>query len=146
MSKSEIYRKDVLQGKRPSQRHIVTNQIRCPDGTLLTSFNRHDYKTHTEENGEEYMVDGGCEYLRRNVNNIPAEEMSVYSDDAHVKIRKGCYWGTYGKLGDEPFTYKSLRDLETAHINAILDTQALPEWRRDVFIDELEYREENNIE
>jgi hypothetical protein len=128
-------------------RHIVTNQIRTPDGNLLTSINRHDYKTYTDANGEEYMVDGGCDYLRRNSNVIPAEELAVYSDDAHVRIRKGFYWGTYGKLGDSPFTYVSLRDLETAHIEAILNTQEqLPAWRRDIFIDELEYREENNIE
>lgn len=129
-------------------RHIVTNQIRTPDGTLLTSFHRHDYKTYIDTvSNETYMVDGGCEYLRRNVNKHPALVTSKYSDDKHEEIREGFYWGTRGVNGDKHLEYKPLKDLDTSHIEAILDTQKhLPEWRIDIFNQELEYRKENNIE
>ena len=48
---------------------LILNRIKTPDGTILTSYNRHDYVSYEDANGLEYMVDGGLEYLRRNVNN-----------------------------------------------------------------------------
>jgi hypothetical protein len=33
------------------------------------------------------MVDGGTGYLKRNVNNAPFEELSIYSDAPHDDIR-----------------------------------------------------------
>ena len=125
-------------------RHIVTNQIVTPDGTVLTSYHVHDYKTYVDTiSGEEYMVDGGTDYFRRNVNDYPALDTSKYSDDPHEEIREGFYWGTRGKDGKQPLKYKPLKDLDTDHIHAIIGTQAhVPEWRRDIFKKELKYRGE----
>lgn len=103
---------------------IVANRIQTPDGTILQSFNRHDYKTHSDENGHTYMVDGGCDYLRRNVvNEAPYKELSVYSDDPHEMIRESMHWGTRGVNGDQPLKYIPLKDMDTDHIQACLDTQ-----------------------
>lgn len=120
---------------------IIANRIRTPDGTILESHHRHDYKTYVDENGETYMVDGGLAYLRRNVNKQPYEELSVYVEDGHEKIRENMSWGSYGPNGDQPLKRILLKDLTTDHINAIIETQThLPKERIDIFKEELKYR------
>lgn len=108
-----------------TERFIVLNQIRTPDGTILRSLNRHHYQTHLDKNGKEYMVDGGTDYLRRNVHDdAPYDELSVYSDDSFDVIRSSLHWGTYGPKGDQPKRYVSLDSMSDNHIRAILDTQS----------------------
>ena len=126
---------------------LLANRIKTPDGTILESLHRHDYKTYIDKNGLEYMVDGGLEYLRRNVqDSAPATEMSVYNTDPHETIREAFKWGTRGKDGKQPLTYLVLKDMATDHIEAILETQThITEEIRQVFIDELEYRDENTV-
>ena len=121
---------------------IVSNRIRTPDGTILESMHRHDYVTYLDANGKEYMVDGGLDYLRRNVHDdAPYEELSVYADDLHIEIRSVFKWGTRGKDGKQPLTYVPLKDLTTEHIEAILDTQThIASHIRQIFINELNFR------
>ena len=121
---------------------IVSNRIRTPDGTILESMHRHDYVTYEDANGLEYMVDGGLDYLRRNVHDdAPYIELSVYSDDSHDVIRDVFKWGTRGKDGKQPLTYVPLKNLTTEHIEAILETQDhIQEYIRNIFLDELEFR------
>ncbi len=40
-------------------KEILCNRIQTPDGTILTSHDRHDFKSYVDKNGYEYMVDGG---------------------------------------------------------------------------------------
>jgi hypothetical protein len=121
---------------------MLANRIRTPDGTILQSFNRHDYKTHLDKNGEIYMVDGGLDYIRRTVTKVPAEELSVWEDDPHELIREAMHWGTRGKDGKQPLKYVPVSSLGTEHIEAILETQShITDAIRKVFIDELKYRE-----
>ena len=44
---------------------IIINAIETPDGTVLISAHRHDYRDHTDANGSYYAVDGGHDYLKR---------------------------------------------------------------------------------
>ena len=121
---------------------IVSNRILTPDGTILESMHRHDYVTYEDANGLEYMVDGGLDYLRRNVHDdAPYIELSVYSDSPHDVIREVFKWGTRGKDGRKPLTYVPLKDLTTEHIEAILETQThIQEFIRNIFLDELNFR------
>jgi hypothetical protein len=125
-----------------SDEKIVANRIRTPDGTILESMHRHDYVTYTDANGKEYMVDGGLDYLRRNVHDdAPYEELSVHTDDSHMLIREAFKWGTRGKDGKQPLTYVPLKFLTSEHIDAILETQThISEHVRKIFIDELNFR------
>jgi len=122
---------------------IVANRIRTPDGTILESKHRHDYVTYVDKNGKQYMVDGGLDYLRRNLHDdAPYTELSVYSDAPHDLISETFKWGTRGKDGKQPLTYVPLKDLTTPHIEAILETQThIPGYIRKIFLDELDFRE-----
>ena len=123
-------------------RKLIKNSIRTPDGTILTSRNVHDYQYHKDKNGEIYMNDGGVEYLRRSVNVIPYEDLSLYSDDPFEKLREGIKWGTYGKNGNEPLHYKSISNMSTPHLNAILSQYKLVEHLKELFEKEISFRNE----
>jgi hypothetical protein len=125
---------------------IIVNRIITPDGTTLTSFDRHDYRCHTDANGYTYCVDGGRDYLKRSLQaGAPkATEASVYSEDSHKVIREVFSWGTYGKTGKDPLKHIFLKDLESDHIKAIIKTQShIAQEIKDVFVNELCYRNKN---
>lgn len=116
---------------------LLVNGVRFADGTEIFSWHRHDFVTH-----DGYSVDGGLDYLRRVGHPPPgAEDISVYVDEDHEINREHLRWGTYGKNGDEPLQWKKLKDLDTDHIEKILETQRqVPEWKQDIFREELRYR------
>jgi len=121
---------------------LLYNAMRTPDGTIIESRHRHDYVTHLDANGKEYMVDGGLDYVRCSVHDDQVD-LCVYDDDSHSLIRKTLAWGTYGKNGDLPLTYILLKDMETDHIQACLDNvQAMYPQVRNAMQNELEFRNE----
>ena len=124
----------------------MLNRIKTPDGTILTSYNRHDYLTHKDAITKEVlMVDGGTDYARRHVGTY--EELSVYDDGSHLTRRSAVHWGTRGKDNKQPLTYKPIKDLDSDHIEAILRTQTqLSEFYKEVFKDELKYRFDEKAE
>ena len=129
-----------------SERLIIRNIIKTPDGTILESKDRHDYVNYTDKNGETYFNDGGKAYLRRSVNIEPFEDLTLYSDDSIEKIREHFLWGTYGKDGKDGLKIKKLSELSNDHIKAIIKTQTqLHEIVKNIFIRELNFRNENNI-
>ena len=123
---------------------ILVNAIITPDGTRLTSTHNHDYQSYIDANGETYMVDGGTTYIRRSVNEIPATDASVTTDDPHEVIRDTFTWGSYGKDGAGPKTRITLANLESEHIAAIVDTQKLSPEVRAVFATELAFRNQGS--
>jgi hypothetical protein len=98
---------------------LVKNCLETPDGTVLYSRSRHDYKTHLDANGKTYMIDGGLDYVRCSANGDEIHHC-VWDDDPFDEVRKAVEWGTYGINGDQPLTWVKLCDMETAHINAVL--------------------------
>ena len=104
---------------------LLLNRIRTPDGTELTSWDRHDYKSYTDKNGYAYVVDGGTSYLRRAMSEgaPEAEELSQYLSDDHAHNREYFNWGTYGKGALDQYHRVFLKDLDTDHIENILKTE-----------------------
>lgn len=121
---------------------ILSSRMQTPDGTILESKHRHDYVTHTDANGKEYMLDGGCDYVRCSANG-DEEMLTATSDDSHEVIREVVKWGTYGKNGDETLVRVKIADMSTQHLQACLDTQkTMRPALRKVMQDEVKYRDE----
>lgn len=125
---------------------ILLNRIKTPDGTILTSYNRHNYVEYKDTLTKEVlMVDGGTDYLRRNMGTY--EELSVYDDGTHLTRRSAVHWGTRGKDGRQPLVYKPIKDLDSDHIEAILKTQhQISDFYKEIFKDELKYRFDEQAE
>jgi len=120
---------------------IIKSEMRTPDGTILISRSRHDYVTHMDENGKEYMLDGGIDYVRSSAHG-DEEYMTVTTDSPHDEVREAVVWGTYGRVGDQPLTYIKLRDMTTDHIEAVIENvkNIYPQYKV-AMINELEFRE-----
>ena len=121
-------------------KQILVNMIRCPDGTILESRNTHDYQTHTQEDGREFMVDGGLEYLRRS--GVGYEELSLCYGDDYGSLRECFTWGARGINGDQPLHYIKLKDITDSHLEALIDYTkgySIKEINM-LFIDEREFR------
>ena len=101
---------------------IIYNALKSPDGTIIESRHRHDCVTHKDANGKGYMIDGGLDYIRSSANG-DEEYLTVTLSDSHEVVRENLTWGTYGINGDQPLSYKKLCDMDTAHIEAVLETQ-----------------------
>ena len=122
---------------------MIRNAMRTPDGTLLQSRHRHDYVTHKDKNGNEYMVDGGLSYIRSSANG-DEELLTVTLADSHEQVRESCDWGTYGTAGDQPLSYITLCDMTTDHIEAVLkNVPAINPAIKIAMQNELEYRNDN---
>lgn len=126
---------------------LLANRIITPDGTMLQSKHVHDYVTHIDANGKEYMNDGGLAYCRRNEHDdAPYKEASVYDIDPHEVIRDAFHWGTRGKDGRQPVQFKPISSLSNKHIHNIIMTQThVPDHIGNAFVNEELYRRDHGI-
>lgn len=128
---------------------IIYNAIVTPDGTKLVSRHRHDYRTHIDEiDGLEYMVDGGLDYMRRNMSSKHSYiDLSLTMSSPFEEQRERYEWGTRGKDGQQPLEFKILKHISNNHLEAMVEY--LPEhddfWQRKLFKRELDFRSMNNI-
>ena len=120
---------------------LIRNALQTPDGTIIESRGRHDYVTHTDANGKTYMVDGGLGYIRRSANGDEID-MSLYDDQPHEVQRDVLTWGTYGINGDQPLQYKTIADMDTGHLEAVVGMSGVCPVRRKCMQKELEFRNE----
>lgn len=110
------YKNQIMKEKQ-----LIYNAIRTPDGTILVSYHRHDYKTHLDANGETYVIDGGLDYIRTSVNKIPAEDLSLYDDEPFEVIREHVFRGGKGKSGKKELKYIKLSEVDDEWLGAIID-------------------------
>lgn len=120
-------------------RQVVLNSVKTPDGTILTSHHRHDFVSHVDANGQTYINDGGTSYLRRSLNTIPAEDLTVYADDDFELVRISAERGSRGVNGDEPLRYIKICDMSDNHLKSVLAYGGSP-WHLDIIKKEIEYR------
>jgi ubiquitin len=111
-------------------RQILVNKIQTPDGTILESHHRHDYKSYKNKNGQTYAVDGGIDYLKRNCTVNDYLELSLYTDSPFEYLRQHIVRGGRGKLGNEELKYEKL-------------SQISDDWLENLIIFEEEYRPDN---
>lgn len=124
---------------------LIRNAIQTPDGTILESRHRHDYKTYTDANGDEYMIDGGLDYIRSSANGDEVY-MALYDNEPHEVQRVVLKWGTYGINGDQPLTLKPIAEMDTGHLAAVL-TECNPAYvYRRAMVKEMEMRDEMDQE
>jgi len=128
--------------KEAPESHLLVNKWSAPDGTILISRHRHDCVTYTDSEGNFFMVDGGLRGYIRTSGNLKNE--CVYTDSPFEVIREDFTWGSYGVDGMQPKKITKLKDLGEDHIKAIIRTQVqLPDYIKEVFKSELEYRLNN---
>lgn len=128
-----------------SHNRLIHSAIQTPDGTIIESRHRHDYKTYEDANGKTYMIDGGIDYIRCSINGDEKFILSCLEDGIEA-YRKLVTWGTYGPNGDQPIHYKKLAEMDDDHIEAILETQTRIHPHMKVALqEELKYRQGSNI-
>ena len=62
------------------EKKVIASRIQTPDGTILWSRHVHDYIKYQDTiTGEVYMLDGGTDYMKTSVNQVPAKNVSIYN-------------------------------------------------------------------
>jgi hypothetical protein len=100
--------------------NLIVNALRTPDGTVLESKSRHDYKEYVDANGKTYVIDGGLDYHRRSANG-DEESLCLHDDEPHEIQARVLTWGSYGKEGDQPISWIPIADMETDHLKTVLE-------------------------
>ena len=121
---------------------LIYNAIKTPDGTVLVSTYRHDYRTHLDANGKTYMIDGGLAYSRRSMNGDEVD-LCLYDDAPHEIQRNVLKWGSFGIEGDQPLTYHTISEMSTGHIKAVLRECLVSPSHKNCMEAELKYRGED---
>ena len=125
-------------------RSLIYNAIQTPDGTILQSKHRHDYRSHNDANGKTYVIDGGLDYIR---STIHADQVSLalYDDEPHEVQAQHLTWGTFGIRGDQPRREIPIAEMETSHIEAILKDYYPKVVLKNCMTKELEIRNDTTV-
>ncbi len=109
---------------------LLQNALYVPeDDVYLVSSHQHDFVTHSFKDGFHISVDGGREYARREGDMYKLSDANRYveyclSDEDPIEvILDRLLWGSHGKDGKQPVTFRPIKDLELDHLKAIIATQ-----------------------
>ena len=123
---------------------LIRNAIQTPDGTILESKHRHDYRSHNDANGKTYVIDGGLEYVRSTIHEDQIS-LALYDDEPHAVQAHYLTWGTFGIRGDQPRREVRITDMETAHLEAVLRDCYPNEVLKNCMTNELETRNDTTV-
>ena len=127
------------------KRKLLANRWQTPDGVILWSKHRHDYKDHVDKNGNYYSIDGGNEYCRGTLNAM--KNLCVYSDGTFELEREWVLWGrnyTKDMVKLKETQWVPVKDLDTDHIYKILEFN-IPDSYRRLFEEEIIFREQQTL-
>lgn len=131
------------------EKRLILSQIQTPDGTILRSMHVHDYVTHLDKNGEEYMLDGGNEYQRYNTCKEPFKDLSIWSDAPYEVIRENYHRGGRGKNGDESLKWVPMSEMSDEWLKACIeynDERGLSKsFMNYMYLKEIKYRQRMEI-
>ena len=131
-------------------RKLIVSRVQTPDGTILESKHTHDFVSHKDDNGLVYTLDGGVDYQRITVQEIPAIDVSLYIDSPFEEIRKSYCRGGRGKNGGEPLKYVPLCEMSNDWLENCIVYNSERGFGSTcistyLYMKELVYRFENNI-
>lgn len=106
--------------------NIICSRGLTDDGVMLYSLHRHDYQSHTDDRGNHYSLDGGCDYIRASSN---LKVMPILKTSP-IEVRSESLWGVRN-CGDFPrykerkrtiddTDYVRIKDLTNEHICSIV--------------------------
>lgn len=124
--------------------NLLYSSCKTPDGTILVSTHAHDYVTHIDKNGKEYMLDGGRHYQRYNIHD-DIVWLNIYDTDPIEVIREKVGRSGYGKNGTGTFRRALLKDMNNNWVSASIDYVPKDSIWKEVYQRELEYRKLHNI-
>ena len=131
------------------EKKLILSRIQTPDGTILTSYHRHDYITYDDKNGETYMLDGGNDYQRVSQNIEPFIDLSVWSDAPFEIIRQNYHRGGRGKNGFQPLKWVAMCDMSDEWLKACIEYNEKlgmgKSFANKMYEKELGYRKDHNI-
>lgn len=129
---------------------VLYRALITPDGTVLGTTHRHDYKSHVDRiTKETYFIDGGLDiYYRTSINKIKATIIELYNTDNIIILRDYLTRGTFDK--DNNRIYKLIKDCSNDHIKNIIEynkqyDNELVRVYNDIYYRELKFREEQGI-
>ena len=123
---------------------LIRNAIQTPDGTILESKHRHDYRSHNDANGKTYVIDGGLEYVRSTIHEDQIS-LALYDDEPHAVQAHYLTWGTFGIRGDQPRRDIRVAEMETAHLEAVLRESRPHKVLKNCMTKELETRNDTTV-
>lgn len=127
------------------KRKLLANRWQTPDGVILWSKHRHDYKDHVDKDGTYYYIDGGNEYCRGSLKSM--KDLCVYSDGTFELEREWVLWGrnyTKDMVKLKETQWVPVKDLDTDHIYKILEFN-IPDSYRRLFEEEIIFREQQTL-
>lgn len=106
-----------------SRPKVIQNAARIKStGQIIKSTHRHDQVMVKLPSGKDFFIDGGLDYIRYvPLCNDEVEYLFLDETSSDEEVLDKLLWGTRGVDGDQPLEYKFIKDLDSSHLQAILD-------------------------
>ena len=135
------------------EKKVIASRIQTPDGTILWSRHVHDYIEYKDaKTSEVYMLDGGTDYMKTSVNQVPAKNVSIYNTAKWKTLRDFIIRNTMlldenkqptGKSGFVRLS--SMSDEHLVDLKEYLTEQGIRKEMIEYIKKEQKYRKENGI-